>query len=131
MQLADDQMCFVCGPKNPIGLKLEFSFIGDVYVTRFTPGPEHQGYVGVTHGGIVATVLDEVMARLVYAKGRNAVTAEITVRLKHPARTGEELLFSGWIEGERGRVIDCAAEARDSSGRVIAEAAARLLEVKP
>lgn len=131
MQLADDQMCFVCGPRNPIGLKLAFSFIGDTYVTRFTPKPQHQGYVGVTHGGIVATVLDEVMARLVHVKGYNAVTAEITVRLKQPARTGEELLFSGWIEGARGRVIDCAAEARDSSGTVIAEAFARLLKVKP
>ena len=130
MTLQDDQMCFVCGPKNPIGLRLEFSFEGERYVTRFTAGPEHQGYAGVTHGGIVSAVLDEVMARLVHVKGFSAVTAEMTVRLKQPARTGHELVFAGWIAGERGRIIDCAAEARDLSGNIVAEATARMMKVK-
>ncbi len=130
MELADDQMCFVCGPRNPIGLKLKFEFDGDTYVTRFTPRPEHQGYVGVTHGGIVSTVLDEVMARLVHVLGHEAVTAELTVRLKRPAFTGRELTFVGRITGERGRIIDCAAEARDSSGALVAEATARMMKVR-
>lgn len=130
MELDDDRMCFACGPRNPIGLKLTFEFDGDRYVTRFTPKQEHQGYVGVTHGGIVSTVLDEVMARLLCVRGYQAPTAELTVRLKRPARTGHELTFLGWIVGERGRVIDCAAEARDASGELIAEATARMMKVR-
>lgn len=130
MELADDKMCFVCGQGNPIGLKLAFEFEVDRYVTRFTPRREHQGYTGVTHGGIVSTVLDEVMARLVHVRGYEAVTAELTVRLKRPAVTGCELKITGWIVGERGRVIDCAAEARNPSGELVAEATARLMKVR-
>ena len=130
MELADDRMCFVCGQRNPVGLKLTFEFDGDRYVTSFTPKPEHQGYSGVTHGGIISTVLDEVMARLLCVKGYQAPTAELTVRLKRPARTGQELTFVGWIVGQRGRVIDCAAEARDASGELVAEATARMVKVR-
>ena len=129
MDLLDDGMCFVCGPKNPIGLKLSFDFEDGKYVTRFTPGPEHQGYTGITHGGIIATVLDEVMARMVFALGHKAVTSEMQVRLKKPARSGEELEFMGWIVSEGRRIIDCAAEARNLEGEVIAEATGRLIRV--
>jgi len=130
VELEDDRMCFACGENNPIGLKLQFKFDGDRYVTRFTPRREHQGYVGVTHGGIVSAVLDEVMARLVSVKGYEAPTAELVVRLKRPAVTGQELTFTGWIVGERGRVIDCAAEARDDSGQIVAEATARMMRIR-
>lgn len=129
MDIQGDQMCFVCGPENPIGLRLSFSFDGDRYVTRFTPGREHQGYAGITHGGIISTVLDEVMARLVHVKGHQAVTAELTVRLRKPAPTGQELVFQGWIVGERGRILDCAAEARSASGELVADAVARMMRV--
>ena len=87
LDLQDNGMCFVCGPKNPIGLKLEFVLDDGKYITRFTPGAEHQGFLGITHGGIVSTVLDEVMARLVYVLGIKALTAEMTIRLKKPAIT--------------------------------------------
>lgn len=130
MELADDDMCFVCGQGNSIGLRLAFEFEGDRYVTRFTPSRQHQGYIGVTHGGIVSTVLDEVMARLVHVRGYQAVTAELTVRLKRPAVTDGELTFTGWIVGERGRVIDCAAEARNARDEVVAEATSRLMKVR-
>lgn len=129
MELQDNGMCFACGKSNPIGLKLEFSFEGDKYVTCFTPRLEHQGFVGITHGGILATALDEVMARMVYVKGYHAVTAEIQIRLKKPAPTGEELTISGWITSESRKVIDCAAEARDSNGELIAEAVGRMVKV--
>ena len=130
MNLQDEGMCFVCGPNNPIGLKLKFTLEDGRYITRFTPGREHQGYTGITHGGLVCTVLDEVMARLIYALGHRAVTADMRVRLRMPARTGEELTFSGWVVSEGRRVIDCAAEARDSEGRLVADATARMVRVK-
>lgn len=129
LKLVDDGMCFVCGRSNPIGLKLEFALESGRYVTRFTPRPEHQGYEGVTHGGIVAAVLDEVMARLVYALGHRAPTAELAVRFKRPASTSEELTVTGWVTAERGRLIQCAAEARTAEGELVAEAAAKMLKI--
>ncbi len=129
MELRDNGMCFVCGPKNPIGLKLEFALEDGKYVTHFTPGPEHAGFIGITHGGIVSTVLDEVMARLVWVLGHKAVTAEMSIRLKKPAVTGEELTVAGWIASEGKRIIECAAEARNPAGDIVAEATARMLRV--
>ena len=129
MDLRDDGMCFACGPRNPIGLKLNFAFENGRYVTRFTPRPEHQGFVGITHGGILSTVLDEAMARLVYVRGDRAVTVEMQTRLRKSAPTGEELTISGWITSETSRAIECAAEARNPRGELIAEATARMIRV--
>ena len=107
----------MCGKSNPIGLKLEFAIEGDEYVTYFTPEKEHQGWVGIVHGGIVSTVLDEVMARSCTSTGINAVTGEMTVRFKQ-ARAGRA---SGCdsraaMESENGRVISCSATATDEDG---------------
>jgi len=129
LELRDDGMCFACGPRNPIGLRLVFAEEDGRYVTHFTPGPEHQGFVGVTHGGIVSTVLDEAMARLVYVRGRRAVTARFSVKFRSPAVTGEELIVAGWVDSEKGRVLECAAEARNSRGELIATAESRMLMV--
>ena len=87
MRLETNKHCFACGVENPIGLKLEFRFEprpdgGEDYVTEFTPRREHQGYVGMTHGGIITTVLDEVMARLAWVKDIPAITAKMEVRLR-------------------------------------------------
>jgi len=130
LDLSDDGMCFACGPKNPIGLKLSFCFEDEKYVTRFTPRAEHQGFTGITHGGILATVLDEVMARLVYAKGIRAVTADMRIRLRKPAPRGEELVISGWITSEERRALECMAEARNARGELVAEARARMVKVQ-
>lgn len=129
LELRDDGRCFACGPLNPIGLKLQFAEKDGEYITRFTPSQEHQGFVGITHGGIISTVLDEVMARYVYVKGYRAVTAEISIKLRKPAPTGEELIVTGRINSKKGRLLECSAEARNSSGDVIAVAEARMLEV--
>ncbi len=129
VELLDNDGCFACGRANPLGLRLEFTFEGDEYVTYFTPGVQHQGWVGITHGGIVSTVLDEVMARCVHAKGVAAVTAELLVRLKKPARVGERLRFAGRIDSQSSRVIECSARATDESGTLIAEATERMVRV--
>lgn len=130
MKLQDEGMCFACGPKNPIGLKLDFNFQDGIYSAKFIPLPEHQGYDNITHGGIISTLLDEAMAKLVYAKGILAVTAQLEIKFKKPSYTGEELIVSGWIIDEpRKRIIDCAAEIRNTSGELKAEASGRMMRV--
>jgi hypothetical protein len=55
----NSRMCFVCGIENPIGLKLKF-YTDDEgrCIARFRPKPEHQGFPGQLHGGIISTLLD-------------------------------------------------------------------------
>ena len=52
-------MCFGCGQKNPIGLKLMFKLDGKMARAEFTPRDDFQGWPGVLHGGIIAMILDE------------------------------------------------------------------------
>src|SRR3974390_3387866 len=53
--------CFVCGESNVVGLKLRFQTDGRVVHGRFTPRAEHVGFREVIHGGIISTLLDEIM----------------------------------------------------------------------
>lgn len=125
----DGGTCFACGASNPIGLKLQFKFEGDRFVTRFTPRQEHQGYDNITHGGIVSTLLDEAMAKLVYENGDLAVTAEMSIRFRKPAIVGEELTVAGWVVSRAKRIIECAAEARNPNGELVAEAVGKMFKV--
>ncbi|MZP29373.1 PaaI family thioesterase [Heliobacterium undosum] len=127
VSLTDDGMCFVCGKNNPIGLKLSFAWEGDDYVTYFTPQPEHQSYAGITHGGLVSTVLDEVMGRNMSSRGLPAVTARMEVRFRHSVPLGDPVRFAARIVRERGKVIDVEATATLTDGRVAAEATGRFL----
>lgn len=117
----NDEWCFACGRDNPIGLKLSFREENDTYISTFTPGPEHQGYGGIMHGGLVSTLLDEVMARYLYAKGFTAVTAKLEVRFRHPTPIGQELSICGWITGQRGKMYELAGKITLPDGTVTAE----------
>ena len=56
--LPHTRSCFVCGEANPLGLNLRFETDGRIVHTKFRPRPEHAGFRGVVHGGLIATVLD-------------------------------------------------------------------------
>jgi uncharacterized protein (TIGR00369 family) len=122
--------CFACGKTNPIGLKLEFREEGDDYVADWTPGIEHQGYDGIVHGGIVATVLDEAMAKFAWETGLQAVTARLTVSYRKPARVGERMTVRGRMKENNGRTIECEAELVGETTGLIASAEATLMFVK-
>lgn len=116
-----NQWCFACGKENPIGLHLEFKETEDSYCTTFTPRPEHQGYDGIMHGGLVSTLLDEVMARYIYAKGYNAVTARLDVRFKKPTPIGQELTVRAKIAGKRGNMYEVIGEITLPDGTITAQ----------
>ncbi len=122
-----NQWCFACGVKNPIGLKLKFAEEGDKYVARFTAGPEHQSYDGIVHGGIISTLLDEIMGRYPYVKGVDTVTARLEIRYRKPTPIGEELTVTGWIVNRRGRLYEMAGTVALPDGTVTAEGKATLM----
>jgi uncharacterized protein (TIGR00369 family) len=128
-ELNDDDMCFGCGQSNPVGLKLDFHLQDGDYVAEFTPAREHQGWMGITHGGILATLVDEAMGRLAWTSGHRAVTAEMSLRYKRPAQTGERLMIVGSIASVEGKLVFCKAEIRKPDGTVIVEATAKMVIV--
>ncbi|MEO0076348.1 MAG: PaaI family thioesterase [candidate division WOR-3 bacterium] len=121
--------CFACGPQNPIGLKLKFTPIANGVQTEFVPTKEYEGFQNITHGGIVATLLDEAIAWACKTCGVNAVTGELTVRFKKPLITDQPVTIVGIINKNRGKLLLGSAYIKDTTGTVIATATAKMVSV--
>jgi uncharacterized protein (TIGR00369 family) len=82
---ADKNQCFGCSITNPAGLKLTFEEEDGKLYASWDPLPHFQGYINVLHGGIIATLLDEVGAWCIYiTAGTSGVTSSLTVRYLKP-----------------------------------------------
>src|SRR5262245_6754525 len=124
--------CFVCGESNIIGLNLRFETDGHIVRTRFIPRPEHIGFKGVVHGGISASLLDEVMAWVCAIETqRFAYCAELTVRYLSPLRPGEQVVVLGELTANRrDKIFDAKAEIRSPDGNILASATGKYLPIK-
>ncbi|MCS7287008.1 MAG: PaaI family thioesterase [Anaerolineae bacterium] len=120
--LPDYDKCFGCGKSNPIGLKLRFKNEEGTARCEFIPGPEHQGWPGVVHGGILSTVLDEALGWAALFHGKKTVTGKLEIRFRKPAKIKEPLHIESKITRDRGRFLIAEASAKDCEGNVIAEA---------
>lgn len=123
--------CFVCGESNAHGLRLRFHTDGRTVHTRFTPRAEHIGFKGVTHGGILASVLDEIMVwAVVVSTRRFAYCAELTVRFQRPAQPDQELAVSAELVADRrGKIFEARAELRTAAGDTVATATGKYLPI--
>ncbi len=75
--------CFGCSPDNPIGLQLNFIDHGDFITANWQPQTNYQGYHNLLHGGIQATLLDEIASWFVNVKLKTAgVTSKIEIKYK-------------------------------------------------
>ena len=72
----DANHCFVCGPDNPDGLRIQYRMDGDLCRASFTPSDAYVGYDEMTHGGIIFSALDDVMANWMFLQGIRAHTAK-------------------------------------------------------
>jgi uncharacterized protein (TIGR00369 family) len=130
LQVRADHGCFGCGAANPQGLHLTFTATDNGVTSTFTPLDVHQGYEHVVHGGIISTLLDEVMAWAVAAAGIWAVTGEMQVRFRRPLHVGETVTLRGTVTDIRSRAISASGEVvREADGQVIATASAMFVRV--
>ena len=123
--------CFVCGESNPIGLKLRFQTDGRIVQTRFVPRPEHVGFRQTVHGGLISTLLDEIMvwACAVQTK-RFSFCAELNVRFQNPLRPGEAVLATAeLVQNRRGRIFEAKGELRNNDGAILATATGKYLPI--
>jgi len=122
-QHPNSAMCFVCGVHNPIGLHL--SFYDDEegrVVAQWTPGEEHQGYPGVLHGGIAATLLDEAAGRVLTNRNLWMATARLELRYRQPVPIGQTLTVIGESGRLKSRSLEARGEIRLQDGTVAVEA---------
>jgi uncharacterized protein (TIGR00369 family) len=116
--------CFVCGDRNPVGMGIVFFYDGEKAFADFTAEAAYEGYRTVCHGGILASVLDEVMIKAVLAEGTAAVTTRMEVRYRRPARTGTRLRAEGWVTRRGRRLIETEGFIKTADGTLLCEAAA-------
>lgn len=131
-KLPHTRSCFVCGLHNPHGLRLDFETDGRIVQARFTPRAELAGFQETVHGGILSTVLDEMMVWACGVQARRfCFCAELTVRFLKPARPGEELLATGEMTANRrDRVYEARGELRNAAGERVAEATGKYMPIK-
>jgi uncharacterized protein (TIGR00369 family) len=118
----NSSMCFLCGINNPIGLKLKFYTDGeDRCIAHFRPRPEHQGYPGYLHGGIISALLDETMGRVLTPQNVWAMTGRLEIKFKKPVPLDQELTIVGELTRSRSRAYEARGEIQSPDGTTLAE----------
>jgi uncharacterized protein (TIGR00369 family) len=132
MELPHTAGCLVCGRRNPHGLKLSLNVDGatGTVTVQFTPRPEHIGFEGIVHGGVLATVLDEAMVwAATWAGKRFCVAGEMSVRFRRTAGVGELLKVEAKVEAARSRLVLTAGTVANAAAETVAEATGKYVPV--
>ena len=131
-QQPGSHMCFVCGMKNINGLRVTF-FNDGVNACRaeVTIDERFQGFPGIAHGGIVATLLDEILGRAGLAGNPNRLmyTGKLEVKYRQQVPLNQPLVLKGRIDKDRGRVVTASGEVYGADGKILAEATGTLMEL--
>jgi acyl-coenzyme A thioesterase PaaI-like protein len=132
IRLPWSRSCFVCGESNPQGLKAKIYKVGDVIEMEFVPRPEFVGWSRVVHGGLIGTVLDEVMtwAAIVDTK-QGCFAAECSVRFRTALPPQTRCFARARVAGVRRRVVDVESRIEGADGTLYATASGRYLPVPP
>ena len=127
--------CFVCGVDNEHGLHLKFYENAPGEVTVNYTVPEHfQGYSGVVHGGVVASLVDEVLGRVHMGDPENTrfmYTAKLTVKYRKPVPIGKPIKIVGHAKTSKRRVATSTAEVYGPKGELLVEAETLLVDLPP
>ena len=130
-RLPQTRHCFACGKDNPQGLNLSFRTDGSQVVTDWTPQSRHTGFVDTVHGGLIASVLDEIMAWTCgIVGGRFSYSIDLNIRFSHPLRPNETTRGIGTIEKNLRRRIFHARAKLLVADTEIATATGKYLAIK-
>lgn len=131
----DYQRCFACGQNNPHGLQMTFRLDGETIVSDFQPREEHQGFPGIIHGGIIATIFDEVLNRtsMLAEQAAWSMTGKLEVRYRRYVPYGPLLRVRARLTLQRGRMIqaDATLTLADDENALLAEAQGTFMKLSP
>lgn len=114
--------CFVCGVQNPSGLHMHFYNVSPGEVeANYTVSETYNGYPGIVHGGIIASMLDETMGRVFMETDptRFMVTAELKIRYRLPVSVNTPLRITGHRVKDSGRVGHATGEIMNHDGQIL------------
>lgn len=128
----NSDMCFVCGRQNPVGLYMNFRDDGEhEVVSEYTVASHYQGYPGIVHGGVLASMLDEIIGRVAMIGDPHhfMMSVKLQVLYRHPVPIETPLLIKGRIVRLRGRLGRAQGEITLPDGLVACEAAVTLADI--
>jgi uncharacterized protein (TIGR00369 family) len=127
-KLSDDSYCFACGSLNPIGLHMEVSYLEEKAVSNLCLRREFQGWHDIVHGGVVATILDEIMAHAVMHYVGKGVTTSLQITYRDPVPVGQEVSAVGYVVERKSRAAVARGEIRRAgNGKVLATGESRFI----
>jgi uncharacterized protein (TIGR00369 family) len=132
MELPHTAGCMVCGRHNPYGLhmSLHVDESTGIVTAEYFPQPQHIGFEGIIHGGVLSTVLDEAMVWVAtWAGKRFCVAGELNVRFRKSGTPGKRLSVIAKIDSLRSRLIETVGELRDEAGELVASGSGKYVPV--
>lgn len=114
--------CFGCSSANQFGLKLEFWDNGDEIIAHWLPEKRFEGFNDILHGGIQATLMDEVASWYIFSKcGTAGVTSDMSVKYLRPLSISKgEITISARLEKQEKRFMTIACKITDMAGEAYA-----------
>ncbi len=115
-----DYNCFGCSPNNPIGLRLQFMEEGEWVTAKWTPTQSYEGYINMLHGGIQATLLDEIADWVLIAKLQTSgVTKNLNINYLKPVYVNQgEITLRAKLQSQGERTAIIYTELMDKEGVV-------------
>jgi len=123
--------CFGCGPENAIGLQLKFHSNDDGMIVGLgSISNLYEGPTGYLHGGIIATLLDEVMSKTIRNLGVAGMTRTLQIDYLRPVPSDSAIRMEAHLEHREGRKFFTRGKILDAQGSVLASGKALFIEVK-
>lgn len=123
----EQHRCFGCSHNNPIGLKLSFHHAdGWGLACAWKAEGYLENYPGMVHGGIVATVLDEIIGQALFHEiGHLPVSISAKVEWFKPVKIGDALTAAARMTSRYGALYSAEAFLFRADGKVAAKARGR------
>jgi acyl-coenzyme A thioesterase PaaI-like protein len=115
--------CFACGPGNPAGLHMEFYRDGDEIVSKWDPNENYQGFHDILHGGIQATMMDEIASWVVFVMIDTAgMTYQLKTRFRKPVHISKGIItVRAKLLRQEKRIAEIEARLYDGADMLCAE----------
>jgi len=118
--------CFGCSPKNDRGLRMKFTEEGDEIRCSWEPESQFAGYSGILHGGIQATLHDEIASWVVFAKLSTAgFTERLEIDYRNPVRVNlGNVMLKSMLEKTEGNKAFIRTRLYDGKDKLCSESLA-------
>ncbi|RMF96830.1 MAG: PaaI family thioesterase [Candidatus Schekmanbacteria bacterium] len=126
----ENNSCFVCGPKNPLGFHLRYFKEGEYVISEFRPSEHYCGFEKIFHGGLQCTVLDDLTIWTVMVKrGKMGATKQLTAEFFKPVYIDEKLRIEGKIVKEEGNIFTVEAVLKNGKGKICTKVVSDVIAV--